>query len=52
MQRDPDLPSYTELNPLKSMRPQLIQKGYIIPACLGIIGMFLAMGEKTARCGS
>jgi len=43
MERDPNLPSYTELNPLKAMRPQLIKKGYIIPACLGILGMFAMM---------
>jgi RsiW-degrading membrane proteinase PrsW (M82 family) len=49
MERDPNLPSYTELNPLKSMRPQLIRKGYIIPACLGIIGMFAAMIGKNGE---
>lgn len=43
MQRDPNLPSYTELNPLRAMRPQLVKKGYIIPACLGILGMFAMM---------
>jgi RsiW-degrading membrane proteinase PrsW (M82 family) len=45
MERDPNLPSYTELNPLKAMRPQLVKKGYIIPACLGILGMFGMMYE-------
>ncbi len=48
MQRDPNLPSYTELNPLKAMRPELIKKGYIIPACLGILGMFAMMAAMAS----
>jgi len=45
MQRDPNQPSYTELNPLQAMRPQLVKKGYLIPACLGIVGMFAMMAD-------
>lgn len=44
MRRDPNLPSYTELNPLKAMRPQLVKKGYLVPAGLGILGMFAMLG--------
>ena len=45
MQKNPGIPSYTELNPLKAMRPHLVRKGHIIPAavaCVGIIGLFQA----------
>jgi len=48
MPRDPNMPSYTELNPLHAMRPQLVKKGYLIPATLGILGMLAMMAAMAS----